>query len=343
MKKRNDLISVIVPCYNAENYLRECIESILKQTYDNFELICVNDGSTDSTLDILNEYAKKNKNMIVLSKENEGGKNVVKKGLTVAKGKYVCEIDNDDFVSEYYLEKLHDCIVKNDADIAVCGFQRIDFETKKVYSNEMNKYNQTFIVDEDPGILLEVNTSMWNKMYKKEVFASTLDYKLDALAMGDMVTMIYIYSKVNKIAIISDILYYYQVRKNSNVTDIPKKKLDTVYDNLIRIRRDFYEKTNRLEFFDTYAFLHLGVSIVYRLYVAKKDFKLLFNNNYNILCNKFPLWKNSRYLKINYVLKNKKRNLKLFICKIFYKIHLFRLFIATYSFAINTLKIDIKW
>lgn len=345
MKKNKTKISVIVPCYNAENYIKKCIDSILNQTFKDYELICVNDGSTDTTLEILKDYEKNNNNMKVITKKNEGGKNVTKTGLKYASGDYICAIDNDDYISPYYLEKLYNAIIDNNSDVSICGFQREDFVSGKVYSKEMNKNNKTVNLSDDYGVILEINTSMWNKMFKRDVFISLLDYKLDALAMGDMTLLAYMYSKIDKVTLISDILYFYQVREGSNISNIKESSLDSVYDNLIRIKRDFYnDKNNDIqEAFDAYAFLHLGVSIVYRIYKSDNDYKKLFRKNLEVLNKEFPLWKNSRYLKLNYVIKNKGRNFKLHVCRFFYKIHMFKLFIATYDFVTTKLKFDIKW
>lgn len=345
MKKNKTIISVIVLCYNAENYIKKCIDSILNQTFKDYELICVNDGSTDTTLEILKDYEKNNNNMKVITKKNEGGKNVTKTGLKYASGDYICAIDNDDYISPYYLEKLYNAIIDNNSDVSICGFQREDFVSGKVYSKEMNKNNKTVNLSDDYGVILEINTSMWNKMFKRDVFISLLDYKLDALAMGDMTLLAYMYSKIDKVTLISDILYFYQVREGSNISNIKESSLDSVYDNLIRIKRDFYnDKNNDIqEAFDAYAFLHLGVSIVYRIYKSDNDYKKLFRKNLEVLNKEFPLWKNSRYLKLNYVIKNKGRNFKLYVCRFFYKIHMFKLFIATYDFVTTKLKFDIKW
>lgn len=347
MKKNSKeiLVSVIIPCYNAENYIRKCIDSILGQSFKNFELICVNDGSTDSTLDILNEYEKNNSNMLVISKKNEGGKNVTKTGLKYAKGKYICAIDNDDYIHKDYLKKLYNAINKNNSDIAVCGFQREDYTTGKVFSVEMNNIEGEYTLSDDYGIILEVNTSMWNKMFSRDIITKLLDYKLDALGLGDMIQLSYIYSSVNKITFIKDILYFYQVREGSNITGMKSNVINTIYDDLIKIKKNYVNnKPEMINIIDAYAFLHLGVSLMYRMYKSeKKNFNNILVNNTKILNDTFPNWKKNEYYKLSYVIKNHGRNFKLYICYKFYTIKQFKLFLKLYDFITTKFKFDIKW
>ena len=343
--KRKVEISVIIPCYNAENYIKKCIDSIVNQSFKNFELICVNDGSTDSTLDILKEYESKNKNMLVVSKKNEGGKNVTKTGLKYAKGNYIVAIDNDDYVDKDFLKKLYDTIKKDDSDVAICGFQREDFNTGKVFSKEMNKLEGTYKLSNDYGIILEINTSMWNKLFKRDVMKSLLEFRLDALGLGDMTLLAYMYSKINKVAFSKDVLYFYQVREGSNISTMKVDVVDSIYDNLIRIKKIYeQEKSEMIEILDAYAFLHLGVSMMYRLYRSdKENFNKLYKDNLNVLNTEFSKWNKNKYYSLKYVLKNDKRNLKLHICYIMYKMHLFKLFIKFYNYLTSKFKFDIKW
>ncbi len=114
----NELISVIVPVYNVEKYLRECIDSILSQTYSSFELILVDDGSGDSSSAICDEYAAIDKRIKVIHKENGGLSSARNAGLAKASGKYICFIDSDDFVTEDYLDKLYNTLIVSGSDVA---------------------------------------------------------------------------------------------------------------------------------------------------------------------------------------------------------------------------------
>lgn len=118
------LISIIIPCYNAEKYLSETLDSIKKQTCETWEAICLNDGSTDNTEKILHQYAQKDARFKVFSQANQGVSAARNRALKECKGEYICFIDSDDTVETTFLENLSDNIFKNDVDLSVCNFVR---------------------------------------------------------------------------------------------------------------------------------------------------------------------------------------------------------------------------
>jgi glycosyltransferase involved in cell wall biosynthesis len=114
-------ISVIVPCFNVEEYLEDCLNSLVKQTiFDDLEIVCIDDGSTDSTLKILEQYKFKYSNIIVVSQDNQGQSSARNAGLKLATGKYIGFIDSDDIINEVYYENLVETIEKHQADLVVC-------------------------------------------------------------------------------------------------------------------------------------------------------------------------------------------------------------------------------
>ena len=120
-----NLISIIVPVYNTEMYVSKCIESILSQTYKNFELILVNDGSTDNSIFICNSYAIKDNRVNLINKENEGVSKARNTGIENATGKYITFVDSDDYISPNYLEVLINSIEETKADLAICNYNRL--------------------------------------------------------------------------------------------------------------------------------------------------------------------------------------------------------------------------
>ena len=117
------LVSIIVPIYNVEKYIKECIDSIINQTYKNLEIILVDDGSPDCCPKICDEYSKKDKRIKVIHKENGGLSSARNAGLDVAKGEYVSFIDSDDVVDEKFIETLYNLCIENNCDISECNFQ----------------------------------------------------------------------------------------------------------------------------------------------------------------------------------------------------------------------------
>ena len=128
-------LSIIVPCYKAKDYLTRCLDSLIRQTLTDIEIICVNDGSPDNCIEILEDYYKKyGDKIVIIDKQNEGVWRARMDGIKLARGEYIGFVDADDYVTLDFAEKLYTLVTLENADIAVCGFDRIDSETGKRYS-----------------------------------------------------------------------------------------------------------------------------------------------------------------------------------------------------------------
>ena len=138
----NPLISFIIPVYNVEKYLAECIESVLCQSYANIEIILVDDGSTDKSADICDKYSEKYDRIHVIHKKNGGASSARNEGLCIAQGSYVAFVDSDDFISPVMAEKLIAAINETDSDLAMCSF---------AYTDESGKTTDTFFDNTCPG------------------------------------------------------------------------------------------------------------------------------------------------------------------------------------------------
>lgn len=136
-------ISVIIPVYNVEMYLEQCVNSVMNQTLDDIEIICVNDGSTDNSLHILKELATKDKRLKIINQENLGLSEARNRGIKEAIGKYISFIDSDDWIDVDFLEKLYSAAEENQADIAAAGIIKhfANGKTKKFIS--FKKYKTT--------------------------------------------------------------------------------------------------------------------------------------------------------------------------------------------------------
>lgn len=130
MKKNS--VSIVIPAYNSEKVINKCLDSILNQTYKNFEIIVVNDGSKDNTLKILKEYDKKYDNITVLSKENGGQAQARNDGMKIAKGDFLMLVDSDDFLEEDYLEIMVNKAIETNADLCISGYKNFDDNYKFV-------------------------------------------------------------------------------------------------------------------------------------------------------------------------------------------------------------------
>ena len=124
----NPTVSVIIPVYNAQEGIKQCLDSLLNQSFTDFEIILLNDGSTDNSLEVIKKYAAVNDFIRVIDKENEGVAKTRNKGIQLANGKYIVFIDNDDFVDSDYLERFYNAIDQEQLDIVLGGYKRVNQE-----------------------------------------------------------------------------------------------------------------------------------------------------------------------------------------------------------------------
>ena len=211
------LISAIVPAYNVEKYIKTCLDSLINQTYSNFEIIVINDGSTDQTEEILRSY-QSNPKFCIYSQKNGGISAVRNHGIKLANGELVCFIDGDDSVKSDYLEKLAAPFFEDsDVDITVCGYQE-KFE-KNVINHILKTQKITgYQATEDSLIKQQdLNILPWNKLYRKSLFT---EYKIEypvGQIHEDNLTTYKLFSHAQKVFYISDVLYIYQ-RTHSEIT-----------------------------------------------------------------------------------------------------------------------------
>lgn len=340
-------VSIIVPCYKVEKYLPRCLDSLVNQTLEDIEIICINDGSPDRCIDILKKYQEKyNDKIVIIDKKNEGVWKGRKDGVKIATGEYIGFVDSDDYVALDFAEKLYCAAKKEKADIAVCGFDRIDMDTGKLYSREMcKKTGKTFDMRKNPEGILSLNGAPWNKIYKAHLLKEMKDLQHPPRILDDMMFLLLIYINTKKVTFISDSLVYYMIRSDSIINTIRKEQIDSTYLAMTEVR-DIYASDNKrlLPVLDSMAFLHLGISLMFRLsYDPNCNLKEAIAKNMKFLDENFSTWRKSRYITLPYMMKNGFDNMKLWIVRMFYRLHMFRAFLTVYRFMIDKLKIDIKW
>ena len=216
-EKRMAEVSIIVPVYQVENYLRQCVDSILAQTFTDFELILVDDGSKDRSGQICDEYAEMDERVKVIHQENGGLSDARNHGMDRAAGNYFMFVDSDDYIAPTMVECLYQSILKENADIAACNFLYF-------FEDDRNQNFSTKIPSEVlPGAEIFYNrkndrsygfwTVAWNKLYKSETFRKLRfrvgKYHEDEFWAND------IYQMDIKMVTIPECLYYYRQRNNS--------------------------------------------------------------------------------------------------------------------------------
>ncbi|HOZ54943.1 MAG TPA: glycosyltransferase [Clostridia bacterium] len=343
-------VSIIVPVYKVEKYLRRAMDSLVNQTLDNIEIICINDGSPDNCLEILHEYKNKynDKNIIIIDKKNEGVWKGRFDGIKIANGEYIGFTDSDDYISIDYAEKLYTSAKTNNSDISICGFYRVDTDTEKVFSTEMKKYNGKIIdMDINPEDTLAINGALWNKLYKAEILKNLDNLKNPPKILDDMMFFLLVLLKTKKISFINDPLYYYMVRSDSIVSTIKSEQISSTQNAMLEVKKLYDESENGKKLktlLDSMVFLHFGLSLMFRVsYDKSSDFKKILNENTQFLNQYFETWRQSKYLNICYSIKHRFMNIKLAIMKKIYIFNLYKMFLKVYRFMIDKMKIDIKW
>ncbi|MBR2786956.1 MAG: glycosyltransferase [Clostridia bacterium] len=241
--ENNDLISIVVPIYNVEEYLKRCVDTIINQTYKNLEIILVDDGAKDNSGKICDEYINKDNRIKVIHKENGGLSDARNVGLENANGEYIAFIDSDDYISKDFIEKLYNLCIEKNAEIAQCSYQRV-YDNKN--SEENNTEIKTVTMDGNEAILKlfasknSEYTVAWNKLYKTSLFDTGIRYPKGMLH-EDEATTYKLFYKAKNIVVTNEELYYYYIRKNS----ITNKKYTLQRLDFIK------ELEEQLEFFKT--------------------------------------------------------------------------------------------
>lgn len=209
------LVSVIIPAYNIEDYIGRCLDSIISQTYKNLEIIVVDDGSRDHTGEILDNYAKKDRRIKVIHKENGGVSSARNKGIEAAEGDYIGFIDGDDLIESEMYKTLVDLLEEENADIAHCGYQMVFPDRIDYYHNTGKKKIQT--TEEGLKDLLSgemIEPGLVNKIYKKELIKNC---RLDeTVKINEDLLMNYQLFKLSQKSVYYDITpYSYMIRSSS--------------------------------------------------------------------------------------------------------------------------------
>lgn len=216
-------ISILVPCYNVEKYLRECLDSILNQTFTEFEALCINDGSTDSTLNILKEYAQKDERFKIIDKPNSGYGASMNKGLDAATGKYVGIVESDDYIEPQMFELLYKEAEEHSLDLVRCLYREFnDIKgTMKVIDHsdiKLYEFGMVFTPRVQQHIFF-ISPSIWAGMYNREFLNSNNIRFLETpgASYQDTAFAFKIYATAERAKVIPDVLHNYRINENSSV------------------------------------------------------------------------------------------------------------------------------
>lgn len=265
------MISVIVPVYNTEKYLRNCLNSIINQTYRELEIIIVDDGSPDDSGKICDEYADRDSRIVVVHQNNKGLSGARNAGLDICKGEYVMFVDSDDTISLQMAEKMLFAI--ENVDIAICDFDRITKEYANNNSVTYSEENDKLYITKDEiwsTILIKLNNASWNKLYRRTLIGN-IRFPTGLVHGEDLVFNLKYISKCNNGVIIKEKLYNYFQRKDSITQKaFTQKRFDEI--TIKDMVRDIVEGNNArlLNVANKYCF-RARMNVIRAIYLAGKE------------------------------------------------------------------------
>ena len=219
-------ISVIIPVYNVEEYLQKCLDSVVNQTLKDIEIICINDGSTDNSLQILEEYAQKDSRIIVINQQNQGVAAARNKGLEIARGDYIWFVDSDDYVERNGLDYVYKKSKENNADIVCFGVNNICKST--IISGHTNQYlseiNMTCQID--LNIKKHFLHNIWDKLFSRKFIQNIIKFPNGILTAEDGIFNLFCLYKEPKYLFINKILYNYRTDRNLSATNDKKNVIN---------------------------------------------------------------------------------------------------------------------
>lgn len=289
-----NLVSFLVPTYNVGSLLERCIHSLLNQTYQNFEIIFVDDGSTDSTVNIIHKYMEKYSNIYLYHSDEFGISFARNKLLDKANGDYLVFVDGDDFIEKEMISDMMNYMIENDCDIVSCGYT-MDYGSFKFRRNIckdgiMTNLEAIQSLVSNTGF----NNYLWGKIYKKECFEG-IRFPTDMTSFEDTATIFLALAKANRIGNIHK-RYYHYVQRDGSLTS--HMNLKTTYD--MRDAYRYQEKVLRQMFpdekycFDTHYY-NMDLYILYTLITTchRKDKNTFYKSNIDL--NKFGIPKKLFY------------------------------------------------
>lgn len=237
-------ISVIIPVYNVEAYLPQCLDSIINQTYRDLEIILVNDGSTDGSTKICEEYVARDKRIKVIHKENGGLSDARNAGLKIATGDFISFVDSDDLIALNFYDKMLDQLITHHADIVECNFIKFKKETDvKNVASSNTAISASYTTELSLISLMneQLKQVVWNKLYKAEVI-DQLEFPVNKINEDEYWTY-RVFGKAQKIVKIPDVLYYYRQQAESIMgTKYSLRRLDglTALEERVEYMKEYF-------------------------------------------------------------------------------------------------------
>lgn len=293
MNNTNVKVSIIVPIYNVENYLEKCLDSLTGQSLNDIEILAVNDGSTDGSLKILENYASKDPRIVVLDKENGGLSDARNYAFPYIHGEYVGFIDSDDYVDPKMYEVMYNRAIETSSDIVECNLHHTfdDYE-----DTEIGRH-----IHDKKELIMNGRSVVWNKIYKTSWLLETGVRFPKGLIYEDVNFYCKIVPFLNKIDYVEEPFVHY-VQRGTSINNFQTLKTMQIFDILDDIHKFYEEKGFMDEYGEALEFLYTRILLCSSLSRMSRikdpsDRKKAISSNWNKLVSTFPNWRKGRYLK----------------------------------------------
>ena len=296
-------VSIIVPVYNVEKFLPACLDSLVNQTLDDYEVIVVNDGTPDDSQEIIDKYAAEYPDIIKpYVKENGGLSDARNFGMQKASGDFVGFVDSDDFVDVTMFEKLYNRAKETDSDVVICAHNAVNLSKngeikKSVFHKVEYAYKFGKSIYESPAILAYAKSYAWNKLYKREVISG---YEFPKGQLFEDSAVVYnILSSANKIETVNEPLYYYVVGRAGAITNTVNQRIFDIFKSCESLI-SYYKKTGKYEELkaeiESLCLMHIQARFATFRKKGSLKLKLKFvDTAFDFFEKYFPNWQNNEY------------------------------------------------
>ncbi|MBQ4646310.1 MAG: glycosyltransferase [Candidatus Gastranaerophilales bacterium] len=280
-------VSILVPVYNVEKYLKECLESLVSQTLSDIEIVCVNDGSTDNSLNILEEFKNKDNRIVIINKENSGYGSSMNIALNTAKGEYIGIVESDDFVKNNMFEDLYKIASKNNADVVKSDyFYYLTSSNEARKAGKISKYRTNQVINAKKYLkLLKMQPTIWNAIYKKD-FLIKNDIKFletPGASYQDTSFSFKVMASASRV-VLTDKAYLYYRQDNISSSVHQKNKVFYICDEYDEITRFLNEKPEIKKFANSQKLIRQYRAYIWNLKrideVYRDSFIEKFSNTY---------------------------------------------------------------
>ncbi len=296
-------LSVIVPVYNVEKYLRQCLDSLKSQTLKDMEVIIVNDGSTDSSPQIAGEYCASCRNFMLLSKENGGLSDARNYGIDYAKGDYIAFLDSDDWVEPELYEKMVSMMDEH-TDVCVTDIEYWWEDPSRRY---VMKGLSSWEAETEQKRALLSPMFAWNKVYKASLFTDENGYRYPVNKWyEDIPVTTLIFAKAEKIAYLPECLIHYRQREGSIMSNTSDPRLGQIFSIMALLRENFEKDEIYEQYRDELEYLHIEHLRLYGMFrfIRSDESKKYYTMSEAVMGTCFPHWRKNRYIR-NLSLKNR--------------------------------------